>query len=241
MSSVTASHGQSLSRRTSLATVVGAQCAVLLTVLFTLWLNLPLWFGVLLASCALALVLTRIQGYSLYTWAATAYHYRFPTNRPIGSTVDVPGDSGEWTGIRWEEGRITSVLQITDTPSRATYIGPDFCRTDSQVPMRALSECLEQHDILLDGIDIISNGQRISQGTDVALGYERLIGPLPAVASRTVWIAIRFDPRQCPNAVKRRGGGSIGATRCAVIATARVRRALAAVGCSSTVLQAAQI
>lgn len=100
---------------------------------------------------------------------------------------------------------------------------------------------MHQNDIELESIDVISNGQRTAQGTVLRGGYDRLVGPLPAVAIRTVWVVLRFDPGANVDAVFRRGGGRRGAERCAVIATARVRRALAAAHCASTILQAGQI
>jgi type VII secretion protein EccE len=53
-----------------------------------------------------------------------------------------------------------------------------------------------------------------------------LLGPLPAAARRTTWVAVRLDPRRCPAAVRERGGGVLGAHRALIGALSRVRNAL---------------
>ena len=53
-----------------------------------------------------------------------------------------------------------------------------------------------------------------------------MLGPLPAAARRTTWVAVRLDPRRCPAAVRERGGGVLGAHRALIGALSRVRNAL---------------
>ena len=98
------------------------------------------------------------------------------------------------------------------------------------VPVRALVNCLRQFDISLDSIDIVSQGARSYGHTDVASVYDAVLGPLPAIAQRNVWIAVRFDPSRCAEAVRRRGGGREGILRTASTATRRVANRLTEVG-----------
>ena len=60
--------------------------------------------------------------------------------------------------------------------------------------------------------------------------YMEVLGPLPAAARRTTWIAIRIDPRRCPAAIRERGGGVVGAHRALIGALSRVRNALESQG-----------
>lgn len=222
--------------------MVISELLILGALLITLALGWPWWAALLIAIFGLALVLGRWGGQTVRHWIVTGFRYLTGrTYRSSGSIADTPSGQDSWTGTRWEEGKLITVLEISATPRHPSVITPENCATDSMVPLRVLRECMHQHDISLEGIDIISNGQRTAQGTVLRNGYERLVGPLPAVAIRTVWVVLRFDPGANVDAVYRRGGGRRGAERCAVIATARVRRALAGAQCPSTILQAGQI
>jgi type VII secretion protein EccE len=57
-----------------------------------------------------------------------------------------------------------------------------------------------------------------------------VLGPLPAAARRTTWIAVRLDPRRCAAAIRERGGGVVGAHRALIGALSRVRNALESAG-----------
>jgi type VII secretion protein EccE len=60
--------------------------------------------------------------------------------------------------------------------------------------------------------------------------YMEVLGPLPAAARRTTWVAVRLDPHRCPAAVRERGGGVVGAHRALIGALSRVRNALESQG-----------
>ncbi|MDH6290307.1 type VII secretion protein EccE [Rhodococcus opacus] len=79
-----------------------------------------------------------------------------------------------------------------------------------------------QHDISLAGIDIVSHGYRAAAGSPATDVYDRLVGPLPATATRMVWLALRFDATEGVAAVARRGGGEEGVSRAITIAASRV-------------------
>lgn len=222
--------------------MVVSQLLIFGAIAICLLVRWPWWAALIISIVALALVLGRWGGQSVWHWMVTGFRYLTGrTYRSSGSIADTPSGQDSWTGTRWEDGKLITVLEVTATQHHPAVITPDHCATDSLVPLRVLRECMQQNDIELESIDIISNGQRTAQGTVLRGGYERLVGPLPAVAIRTVWVVLRFDPGANVDAVFRRGGGRNGAERCAVIATARVRRALASAHCSSTILQAGQI
>ena len=108
------------------------------------------------------------------------------------------------------------------------------------MPLGLLGNCLHQHDIRLDD-EIISHGRRTHVGGAASAVYEQLVGPLPATAVRTVWVALRFDTLRRSDAVARRGGDAGGAIASVGIAAARTVATLAASGHRARVLTAAEI
>ena len=71
--------------------------------------------------------------------------------------------------------------------------------------------------------------------------YLEVLGPLPAAARRSTWIAVRLDPRRCPAAVAERGGGVTGCHRALIAALSRVRATLGSRGVPARPLDAEQI
>ena len=122
-----------------------------------------------------------------------------------------------------------------------TVMEPGMTVSGEMVPVRALIDCLRQFDITLDSIDIVSQGARSYGHTDVAAVYDAVLGPLPAIAQRNVWVTVRFDPSRCAEAVRRRGGGRDGILRTAATATRRVANRLTEAGLRSRILTASGI
>lgn len=128
-------------------------------------------------------------------------------------------------GIAWHDGAWTAVLLVDPTPS---LIAP---ATDSAgLPLSVLAPCLEDRGVVLDSIQVIWHsypGSAALPADSPALGsYLEVLGPLPAAARRTTWVAVRLDPRRCPAAIRERGGGVMGAHRALIGALSRVRSAL---------------
>jgi hypothetical protein len=122
-----------------------------------------------------------------------------------------------------------------------TVLEPGMTVSGEMVPVRALIDCLHQFDITLDSIDIVSQGARSYGHTDIAAVYDAVLGPLPAIARRNVWIAVRFDPSRCADAVRRRGGGREGIVRTATTATRRVANRLTEAGLRPRIVTASGI
>src|SRR5262249_24158403 len=81
-----------------------------------------------------------------------------------------------------------------------------------------------------DGIRVIGHcypgSAALPPDSPALASYLEVLGPLPAAARRTTWVAVRLDPRRCPAAVRERGGGVVGAHRALIGALSRVRNAL---------------
>ncbi|WP_236976732.1 type VII secretion protein EccE [Mycobacterium kiyosense] len=161
--------------------------------------------------------------------------------RTLAEPFDVPTADGALIGFRWDGSTLMSLLKIEENPQAMTIMEPGTTVSGETVPVQALVECLQQFDITLDSIDVISQGARSQGHSQVAAVYDAVLGPLPAIAQRNVWIAVRFDPSRCAAAVRRRGGGRDGILRAATTATRRVANRLTEGGLRTRVLTAGEI
>jgi type VII secretion protein EccE len=132
-------------------------------------------------------------------------------------------------GMAWHDGKWTAVLMVEPTPAMVTPL-----TKAPNLPLGVLAPCLEDRGVVLDAIQVIWHcypGSTSLPSTSPALNsYLELLGPLPAAARRTTWVAVRLDPQQCAKAVGERGGGVVGAHRALIGALSRVRNALAGQG-----------
>lgn len=130
-------------------------------------------------------------------------------------------------GMAWDDGCWTAVLLVEPTPDMIATAGDS-----ASLPLSKLAPCLEDRGVVLDSIQVIWHtypGSAALPADSPALNsYMEVLGPLPAAARRTTWIAIRLDPRRCPAAIRERGGGVVGAHRALIGAISRVRNALKA-------------
>lgn len=132
-------------------------------------------------------------------------------------------------GIAWNDGTWTAVLLVEPAPALITEAGGA-----PSLPLSALAPCLEDRGVVLDSIQIIwhcyPGSAALPSDSPALSSYMEVLGPLPAAARRTTWVAIRLDPRHCPAAVRERGGGVVGAHRALIGALSRVRNALESQG-----------
>ncbi len=155
--------------------------------------------------------------------------------------LDVPLAEGGGYGVRWDGDLLLTMLRIDPPPDTLTLLDRGSLSTDQLLPLPEIARCLDQFDLTLTGIDVVSTGARTA-GTGVAAQlYDRILGPLPAIAHRTCWLVLRMDPLANAEAVDNRGGGSSGALRTAIIATRRVANRLAAHDIAASVLTATEM
>lgn len=128
-------------------------------------------------------------------------------------------------GLAWHEGTWTAVLLVDPAPALVTPIG-----AAPNLPLGALAPCLEDRGVVLDAIQVIwhcyPGSAALPPNSPALASYLEVLGPLPAAARRTTWVAVRMDPQRCPAAVRERGGGVVGAHRALIGALSRVRNAL---------------
>ncbi|WP_227998554.1 type VII secretion protein EccE [Nocardia australiensis] len=175
---------------------------------------------------------------------ALAYRWRRSRPGPAGegpAAFDVPLPEGGSYGVHWDGDLLTTMLRIDPPPDAMTLLRRGSLSTDQVVELTEIARCLEQFDINLASIEVISTGARTASVGAVAQLYDRILGPLPAIAHRTVWLVLRLDPLVNAQAVDNRGGAGAGALRTAIIATRRVANRLAARDISISVLTAGEM
>ncbi|MGH8917899.1 MAG: type VII secretion protein EccE, partial [Actinomycetes bacterium] len=95
-------------------------------------------------------------------------------------------------GLAWQQGTWTAVLEVDAAPSLVAPIGGT-----PNLPLGALAPCLEDRGVVLDAIQVIWHcypGSAALPSSSPALGsYLEVLGPLPAAARRTTWVAVRLD------------------------------------------------
>ncbi|MFC3964590.1 type VII secretion protein EccE [Nocardia jiangsuensis] len=195
--------------------------------------------GIVIAAAVLPLI--PVAKRTVLDWISTAWGYSTRRGYELGDTVDFRGPDGRSHGLYWDGSRVVTVVEVLPPLGGLTRIARTTVHASHLLPLPELAQCLNQHDILLSGIDIISHGHRSRSGTPAGAIYESLLGPLPATAHRTVWLAIAFDAVRCPGAAERRGGGNSGAARAVTIATQRIVRALEDADCAARILTASEI
>ncbi|MFC9360061.1 type VII secretion protein EccE [Rhodococcus sp. NPDC057014] len=219
-----------------IAQVLGVTGGVVASLCGLLW-----WGAVALAVVLVVASLVRVGGWSSLAWARTYWRYCTEPGRTESRTVGFQAPTGQSVGLRWDGGNVVAVVEVLPPAGSLTQITRDGFQMTHELPAEALAACLVQHDISLTGIDIVSHGYRAAAGTPATDVYDRLVGPLPATATRMVWLALRFDATESVAAVARRGGGEEGASRAITIAAGRVVRALADSGCRARILTAPEI
>ncbi|MBF6297610.1 type VII secretion protein EccE [Nocardia amamiensis] len=227
--------------RISMQNLLIAQIAGLIAGVVALLAGLPGLPALGVAVVATLIPLVPVAKRTLLDWITTWWRYLTHREYEIGDTIDYRGTDGRSLGLFWDGSRVVTVVEVLPPPGGLTRIGRTTVHASHLLPLPELAKCLNQHDILLSGIDIISHGHRSRSGTPAGPIYESLLGPLPATAHRTVWLAISFDAVACPEATARRGGGAEGASRAVTIATQRIMRTLEDADCSARILTAPEI
>ena len=200
----------------------------------------PTW--TLLAAGAVALVpFVAVRGRPVVDWLRAIWRFLADRAPRVGVTTEHTDTVGRPVGVHWQRDTVTCTLEIQPPQHATTVLGRASAETQHVLPVDALALCLRQHDIEVCSMDVVSLGFRSSAGSVATEVYEGLIGPLPAVAVRTVWVAVTLDLRANAQAIELRGGGRAGAARTAVVATTRVQRTLRAHGLASQLLTSAEL
>jgi type VII secretion protein EccE len=229
-----------------LADLLAMEILVAIGLIAALSLGGPGWQGGAAGLAVALLLVFPVRGTTLARSIALRWGFLQDRRRRASRGLptepfDVSGSDGAQIGFRWDGDTLLSLINIDANPQAMTVMEPGMTVSGEMVPVQALVDCLRQFDISLDSIDILSQGARSYGHTDIAAVYDAVLGPLPAIARRNVWIAVRFDPSRCAEAVRRRGGGREGILRTATTATRRVANRLTEAGLRPRILTASGI
>lgn len=215
--------------------------------IITAWLSgFRGWVGAASGGTIALIFVVRFRGMPLPHWAALGTNYiRERQNRvrsaPLTEPFDADMGDGSQIGFRWDGKTLLSLLRIEENPQAMTVLEPGMTVSGEMLSIQLVADCLRQFDITLDSIDVISQGARSHGHSSIAAIYDAVLGPLPAIAQRSVWIALRFDPSRCADAIRRRGGGREGVLRTATTATQRVANRFIEAGLRPRVMTSAEI
>ncbi|MFE3077963.1 type VII secretion protein EccE [Nocardia tengchongensis] len=191
-------------------------------------------------------------GLRLGRWGAYRWKQARRKSFDENALVDVPMPDGGSCGLRWDGSLLTTMLRIDPPPDTLTLLRRGSLSTDQLLPLNEIAACLRQYDVELHSVDVISTGTRTASTEAVISGYaasiaplgrlyDEILGPLPAIAHRTMWLVLRLNPLANAKAVDNRGGGPEGALRSALVATRRVANRLAGHGITASVLTTAEM
>lgn len=209
-------------------------------------LGLRGWHGAAFGVAIASLFLLRFRGRTLPRWVVLRVNYVWERrNRRRGIPAAEPFDfelsDASQIGFRWDGNTLLSLLRIEENPQAMTVLEPGMTVSGEMLSIQLIADCLRQFDIALDSIDVISQGARSHGHSPLGAVYDAVLGPLPAIAQRGVWVGLRFDPSLCADAVRRRGGGHEGILRTAATATRRVANRLTEAGLRPNVLTSREI
>ncbi|MCX5261298.1 type VII secretion protein EccE [Streptomyces canus] len=136
---------------------------------------------------------------------------------------------------------LTALVQVqaADTPLRPSYGTGD-------IPLDLLQGLLEVDDIRLASVQVVQHTQPApAPHLPPQAMAVRSYGPLQAQSMtpglRITWVALKFDPELCPEAVEARGGGMQGARRALLRVADQLASRLMGVGMQAKVLSEADI
>ncbi|MGH3760843.1 MAG: type VII secretion protein EccE, partial [Actinophytocola sp.] len=96
-------------------------------------------------------------------------------------------------GLAWHQSTWTAVLLVDPAPALVSQVG-----SSPNLPLGALAPCLEDRGVVLDGIQVIwhcyPGSAALPANSPALASYMEVLGPLPAAARRTTWVAVRLDP-----------------------------------------------
>ncbi|MER6145589.1 type VII secretion protein EccE [Streptomyces sparsogenes] len=131
---------------------------------------------------------------------------------------------------------LTAVLQVeaVDAPLRPQ-------RAQQPLPLALLRDAMEVDGILLESAQVVQHtlpapAHHLPPQSLALRNYAPLQAQTGAPAVRMTWVALKFDPELCPEAVAARGGGLGGAQRCLLRAADQLASRLQGAGFGVTVL-----
>ncbi|UNZ17065.1 type VII secretion protein EccE [Streptomyces sp. 891-h] len=140
------------------------------------------------------------------------------------------------TGMLGDGTFLTAVVRIEAAPSA---LRPAFGAR--ALPLGLMHDALDVDGIALESVQLVQHVQpapapHLPDQSVARRSYEPLQEQTGSPALRLTWVALKFDPELCPEAVEARGGGLEGAQRCLVRAADHLASRVTGAGFVATVL-----
>ncbi|NEC68522.1 type VII secretion protein EccE, partial [Streptomyces sp. SID9727] len=153
------------------------------------------------------------------------------TDRQRGRGVGMVGDGTFLTAVL--------LVQPRDTPLRAG-------RDTRPLNLGLLREALDADGIRLESVQVVQHtqpapGPHLPDHAVAARSYGPLQAQTGTPAVRLTWLALKLDPKLCPEAVRARGGGLGGAQRSLLRAADQLASRLTADGFDARILTEAEV
>lgn len=199
--------------------------------------------GVAIAVTIVALVTWR--GAPLVSLLARLIRLRSAGRRAaITSGVTPPSDHHRSfeqcpVGIRAVGPHLVAVVAVDGPPHSPSVLDRHRVESFAALPIDVVAAGLQQFDVTLEGIDVVSVGVRRAPKAHhhYAPVYSGMVGDHPAIGQRRTWLVVRFNAPQSVAAIVCRE--SVAATLGA--AAERLARELTSLRCPARVLSADQI
>ncbi|WUM09133.1 type VII secretion protein EccE [Streptomyces sp. NBC_00334] len=212
------------------------------------------------AVVAVVLVLlafVRRRGRSVPEWVATARALRARQKRAAELTIASGTEPGLAPAVECDPslrtyayggrdrrpvgivGDGTFVTAVVQVEADATALRAE--RSRRPLPLALVRDSLEVDGISLESAQIVLHTQpapalHLPRQSVAVSNYAPLQEQTGAPAVRITWIALKFAPESCPEAVAARGGGLVGAQKCVVRAADHLASRLTGSGFRATVL-----
>ncbi|CAL9405739.1 type VII secretion protein EccE [Streptomyces sp. enrichment culture] len=212
------------------------------------------------AVVAVVLVLlafVRRRGRSLPEWIATVRALRSRQKRAAKLEVPAGTEAGLAPAVECDPslrtyafggrerrpvglvGDGTFVTAVVQVEADATALRAE--RSRRPLPLALVRDALDVDGIRLESAQIVLHTQpapalHLPRQSVAVSNYAPLQEQTGAPAVRITWIALKVDPELCPEAVAARGGGLVGAQKCAVRVADHLASRLTGAGFRATVL-----
>ena len=205
----------------------------------------PGWWGAIWGLAAGLVLVVPVAGRSLPRWALARWDFWRDRRRRRETADWAPFDheqpDGTTIGFSWDGLTLTSLIRVEATPSSLHVLEPGGAVSGETLPIGVLADCLRKLDVAVQSVDVISQGYRSAGHGHLAAVYDAVLGPLPAVARRSVWVAVRADPARCSDVTRGRGGDWAGTLHTAAATTRRVANRLRDAGIQVSTTTAAEM
>lgn len=144
-------------------------------------------------------------------------------------------------GMVGDGGFLTALVRLEAAPGA---LRPAFGAR--ALPLGLMQDALDVDGIALESVQVVQHVQpapapHLPEQSVARTSYRPLHEQTGAPALRLTWVALKFDPELCPDAVRERGGGLLGAQRCLLRAADHLASRATGAGFVATVLNEAEL